>query len=181
MYNNELKKMILDWKEFGDTSQCLEIIEKFKPLIRKYSYKLAIEDSTEIFTCKLIEVLNTIAIQKDKFTEDKFIVNYISNSIKNEYVNLIAKVSKEQSKMYSYEFSFDIVPHDNDLYRDIESSIFLGDLLKVLNDKEKNIFKSRYIENRSVNETAVILGKTRQCIYMHDKNLKMKLKKYLNQ
>lgn len=181
MNKNNLKDMILEWKIKSDKQKCLDIIEKFKPLLKKYSNKLTCEDSEQIMICKLIEVLKKIPIENGSFEEEKFILTYINNSIKNEYIYLKNKEMSEKYFKYDYEYDYESIDYNDNKYKIVENNIFLRQMLKVLNEKEKRIFKSRYIENRSMNDTAINLHRTRQCIYKHDKNIKEKLKRYFQE
>ncbi|MBU3194966.1 helix-turn-helix domain-containing protein [Clostridium algidicarnis] len=107
----------------GNEEDVIFILNKFDPLINKYSRLLEYEDTKQELSLTLIKVLQRIRIDKGNFTEDKYIISYINKSIINRYIAL----SKQLSKVSCYESEADI----NLIYADNDEDVLeMYDLLK---------------------------------------------------
>lgn len=80
----EIHKQILDYQG-GDANAALELVEKFKPLIKRYAFFLHREDSFEDLQCFLLSMLKTWDTSRLSSTDDATVTRYIANSVKNEY------------------------------------------------------------------------------------------------
>ena len=89
----EIHKQILDYQG-GDANVALELVEKFKPLIKRYAFFLHREDSFEDLQCFLLSMLKTWDTSRLSSTDDATVTRYIANSVKNEYIAL----SKQRQK-----------------------------------------------------------------------------------
>ena len=81
----EIHKQILDYQG-GDANAALELVEKFKPLIKRYAFFLHREDSFEDLQCFLLSMLKTWDTSRLSSTDDATVTRYIANSVKNEYI-----------------------------------------------------------------------------------------------
>ncbi len=142
----------------GDENCLEEIIKIFWPLISKYSRLLDGEDTKQDLSLHLIEVINKLPVEKDNFNKDKFIVGYISKSIRNEYIRL----SKLKNKKYNNETQLNL---DIEIeYRKSDSDFEVLDLFNKLSRKEANIMKLIYINKLSVSEVAESMKISRQAV-----------------
>lgn len=89
----EIHKQILDYQG-GDANAALELVEKFKPLIKRYAFFLHREDSFEDLQRFLLSMLKTWDTSRLSSTDDATVTRYIANSVKNEYIAL----SKQRQK-----------------------------------------------------------------------------------
>ena len=89
----EIHKQILDYQG-GDANAALELVEKFKPLIKRYAFFLHREDSFEDLQCFLLSMLKTWDTSRLSSTDDATVTRYIANSVKNEYIALSNKRQK---------------------------------------------------------------------------------------
>lgn len=89
----EIHKQILDYQG-GDANAALELVEKFKPLIKRYAFFLHREDSFEDLQCFLLSMLKTWDTSRLSSTDDATVTRYIANSVKNEYIALSKKRQK---------------------------------------------------------------------------------------
>lgn len=80
-----------------------DIITQFMPLLRHYSRILYIEDSFDELLLAFIEIIHTIPLQSLKNNCDGIIVKYISTSMKNSYIALIRKNSKNNIPTISWD------------------------------------------------------------------------------
>lgn len=150
-YNNEIKlnskrllDIILDAKN-KDSDSILFLINKYKPLIIKYSisYILKNYDKEDLIQIGIIAVIKAIEKYDISHGED-FIDCYIINSIKNTYRNLARaniKYKSESSLNISVDEDTDIqslLPDDYNLENDIIKTMQHVDL--------KNLLKSLTLE-----------------------------------
>lgn len=73
----EIHKQILDYQG-GDANAALELVEKFKPLIKRYAFFLHREDSFEDLQCFLLSMLKTWDTSRLSSTDDATVTRYIS-------------------------------------------------------------------------------------------------------
>lgn len=160
-YNNEIKlnskrllDIILDAKN-KDSDSILFLINKYKPLIIKYSisYILKNHDKEDLIQMGTIAVIKAIEKYDMSHGED-FIDCYIINSIKNTYRNLARaniKYQSESSLNISVDEDIDIqslLPDDYNLENDIIKNIQhleLKNILNSLTDDEFNLIKVSYL------------------------------------
>lgn len=154
--------------KLGDKNSMEYLINKFKPLIYKYSYRLMeSEDSKSELMLKLIKLVNKIPVDKKYFKEDKYVVSYIKTSLKREYIYLYRK----QKKLLLNQNYLD---ENNEISFD-RSNVIFYDLIKNLNHKEKYILIKKYIYNFNCSEIGKLLDVSRQNVYMTEKRAINKL------
>ncbi len=164
-YNNEIKlnskrllDIILDAKN-KDSDSILFLINKYKPLIIKYSisYILKNYDKEDLIQIGTIAVIKAIEKYDISHGED-FIDCYIINSIKNTYRNLARaniKYQSESSLNISVDEDIDIqslLPDDYNLENDIIKTmqhVDLKNLLKSLTLEEYTLIKEAYLTENS--------------------------------
>lgn len=164
-YNNEIKlnskrllDIILDAKN-KDSDSILFLINKYKPLIIKYSisYILKNYDKEDLIQIGTIAVIKSIEKYDISHGED-FIDCYIINSIKNTYRNLARaniKYQSESSLNISVDEDIDIqslLPDDYNLENDIIKTmqhVDLKNLLKSLTLDEYTLIKEAYLTENS--------------------------------
>ena len=164
-YNNEIKlnskrllDIILDAKN-KDSDSILFLINKYKPLIIKYSisYILKNHDKEDLIQMGTIAVIKAIEKYDMSHGED-FIDCYIINSIKNTYRNLARaniKYQSESSLNISVDEDIDIqslLPDDYNLENDIIKTmqhVDLKNLLKSLTLEEYTLIKEAYLTENS--------------------------------
>ena len=161
----EIHKQILDYQG-GDANAALELVEKFKPLIKRYAFFLHREDSFEDLQCFLLSMLKTWDTSRLSSTDNATITRYIANSVKNEYIALSKQKAKERGTSYLEDAT---VPQAIEYAQktstcDQYDQLTLQDLHKVLNEYEFAILYAIYFEPRSVAEVAQQRHKTRQAI-----------------
>lgn len=105
----EIHKQVLDYQG-GDANAALELVEKFKPLIKRYAFFLHREDSFEDLQRFLLSMLKTWDTSRLSSTDDATVTRYIANSVKNESytggINSTNTFSKGGMLFYLKELSF---------------------------------------------------------------------------
>ena len=133
----EIHKQILDYQG-GDANAALELVEKFKPLIKRYAFFLHREDSFEDLQCFLLSMLKTWDTSRLSSTDDATVTRYIANSVKNEYIALSKQKAKERGTSYLEDAT---LPQALEYAQktstcDQYDQLTLQDLHKVLNEYE---------------------------------------------
>lgn len=161
----EIYKQIIAYQG-GDSNAALELVEKFKPIIKRYAFFLHREDGFEDLQCFLLSMLKTWDTSRLSSTDDATVIRYIANSVKNEYIALSKQKAKERGTSYLEDAT---VPQAIEYAQktstcDQYDQLTLQDMHKVLNEYEFAIIYAIYFEQQSVAEVARQKHKTRQAI-----------------
>lgn len=172
---NQLFSLILMSKE-GDRESVLKIIEKFNPIINKYTRILNYdEDCKEDLIVELIEIINKIPTEKLK--SDKYIVSYISTSLRNKYIHISQKRNKISAKEVG-EIEFNLIKDEN---FNIDDKLILNSMLELLTPMERKVIENKYVNGLRDVEIANLSHISRQAVNQSKKRALNKLKKkYLN-
>lgn len=142
----------------GDNKSTEQIIDMFKPLIKKYSILLDGEDTKQDLLVYLMIIIKKIPINRKNFFEDKAIVKYIAKSLRNEYIRL-SKI-RDRKKINEIELNLDLeIPHET-----FDSKIELIDLFNNLTENESNIMKLLFIRDLTIVEVADLMKISRQAV-----------------
>lgn len=135
-----------------------EIMERFKLTIKKFSRELNYEEAeTDLIIC-IIELIQSSKL--DTIENEGMIINYIYNTLRNKKIDLFKKHVK--GKTASVELNLDILVED--LNGSMEDVIFIEETLEELNERQRYIVVSRFIDGYSYNEIAKKLGIIRQVV-----------------
>lgn len=161
----EIHKQILAYQG-GDSNAALMLVEKFRPLIKRYAFFLHREDGFEDLQCFLLSMLKTWDMSRLSSTDDATVIRYIANSVKNEYIALSKNRAKERGTSYLEDATVQqVIEYEQKTSTwDQYSQLTLQDLHKVLNEYEFAILYALYFEQQSVAEVAQQKHKTRQAI-----------------
>ena len=73
----------------GSSEDMEALVEKFGPLLKKYSRKLFWEDALSDMTLAFIELIYALPVGRLRSTEDGALVKYIATSVHNTYIALL--------------------------------------------------------------------------------------------
>lgn len=162
----EIHKQILDYQG-GDANAALELVEKFKPLIKRYAFFLHREDSFE-------DLQRFFALNVENMGYEPLVFNgwchrhslHSQFGEKRIYIALSKQKAKERGTSYLEDAT---LPQALEYAQktstcDQYDQLTLQDLHKVLNEYEFAIVYAIYFEQRSVAEVARQKHKTRQAI-----------------
>lgn len=170
----KLGNLVKRYKE-GDKEALLGIIDIFNPVIQKYDRDSYCEDMGSELVLFMITVLDKMTIREDLFKEDKYVFSYILKSLRNKYIS----ANKKSYIRYSKEsLNNDFLNYQE--YELLESNIIFNDMIKDLNDIEKNVLNKRYISNLNESDIARGLNTSRQYVNKVHKKALNKLKKMYN-
>ncbi len=172
--------LIVKKAQNGDEKSMMEIIEKFKPLTKKYSRKLNYDDAEVDIIIFLIETIKKIPIFTNiNLNKDECIVGYIHTSIKNRYISL----SKEYMSINSHETPLDIniISHYTlqDDQESINNHIFIFHLLDKLPPYQKQIIKNIFIDNMPETALSNRLHVSRQSVNRAKNRALSNMKKFI--
>ena len=163
----------------GDNTATLKLIEKFKPILKKYAHSLSYEDAYDDLLVDFIELLNTLKVDKIQNKNDGCMVAYLTTSIHNSYIKKLIKVKQLRnfttySELSENELHFiDSLTATKDTYVNTDYDL----LRKLLTNQEFNIIKMLYYDGYTVTETAIAIGITRQAVNQMKNRALKKLKK----
>ena len=154
----------------------MKIIEKFRPLINKYSRKLNYDGADTDLIISLIKLIKKFSIDKSELLqEDKAIVSYIFISIKNEYIRLSQKYGKVfKNEIHCKDDVINNLQGHDDIY-----DFIIEDLLKKLPKLQKEILSGIFLLNLKEVELAKYLNISRQAVNSTKRRALKNLKKYI--
>lgn len=166
---------IYKYQKENDSKILEELIMQFSPLLKKYASKISFEDSMQDLTVTFIEIM--LKLPLDKVNEDKYILAYISTSIKNKYLSLSSDQYKNSIIDYQPKDLLENIIKDFN-YDDI-SKFELLNSMDSLTNKEKFIINSIFFKDISVIDISKKLNESRQSVNQVKLKALKKLKKEL--
>ena len=166
----------------GNNEALQYIVEKFTPLIEKYTKLLNYdEDSKSELILKLIYLVRKeINLKKLRRQSDGALVNYISCAIRNHYINLsIAKQYTNNSEISSdLDISFNCLEEDVCCFYDVEHTMIIDWMKSVLTEREFMCVKLIVLDGWTADAVAKKLGVSKQAINQCKNRALSKLKKF---
>ncbi len=144
----------------GDSESLMYILEKFNPLIIKYTQKSNYDDAKSELTEKMLLLIHHIP----EMDNNGKIVSYIHTSIIHEY----QKLSQQRKKQHSMNYLDECMFEDTSTQQDY-SDIYFFNLLKPLSTRQQQIIKYKYYNGYTTNEIAKKLQISRQSVYRNEK------------
>lgn len=154
---------IISRAQNNDKQAIMLMINKFKPLIGKYSYLLKYDDANSDLIISFIEIIKKIPIYtNENFKIDKFVVGYIVSAMKNRYIYL----SKKHYKVYLNEINLNVdnINIWNGENLNIEDKIFAWQLLDKLSKRQREVLILKFIKDYSDKDICKILKISRQSV-----------------
>jgi len=169
------KKMLetLQKAKCGNKDALMELIEKFKPIIRKYSRKLRYDTAESDLVIELIKIIKIIPIDRESLNNDNEFVSYIAAAIRYEYYKLRKQNSYQEIPLNDF-IVIDCRQIDHDL------RICINQLVDKLPSKEKFIINSIFFYGYSEAELAKKLDISRQAVNKTKNNALRKLLTFIN-
>lgn len=150
----------------GNSDAALLMIEKFKPLLRKYAYKLYYEDAYNDLLVDFIELIHNINLDHIHDKSEGKMVSYIFKSINSSFIKKLTAIKKLHNCILYSELSenqlyyVNIISSTNDEYFMHE----LPDISLVLTKTEFLIVKMIYCSGYTVAEIAFVFSISRQAV-----------------
>lgn len=160
----------------GNQDSMLEIINIFRPLIKKYTFKMNYEDAENDLILSMVQLIYNMP----DLSNDGQAVNYINQSIYTSYIRYIKAQIKKRENEYQYdaESTNDL----NALYEDFsEPNIDLYNAIKQLPSIQQQIIMLKFFYMMSDKEIMAKLNLSRQSIYKNKIKALSKLKIMLDE
>lgn len=167
--NGEIYKQI-QRIQYGENELIVDILDKFNPLIKKWSKKLGYEEAETDLIIYVIELINKINLNNFILKNDGAIINYISKSLKYKYINTIKKIIDH--KIESVEYL--------DIYNrtEIEENIYLKEyIINNFNEKQSKIISYKFFHGYTDIEIGEMLNISRQSVNKNKIKILEKMKK----
>lgn len=154
---------VISQAQNDDKQAIMFVINKFKPLIGKYSYLLKYDDASSDLIISLIEIIKKMPIHTNENLKiDKFLVGYIASAIKNRYIYL----SKKYYKVYLNEITLNLnnINIGNSEKFDLDDKIFVWQLLDKLSKLQREVLILKFIKDYSDKDICKTLKISRQSV-----------------
>lgn len=166
---------LIENSQKGDNTAILSIIEKFNPSIKKYSRKLGYDGADTDLIIDLIKTVKEFKLCSINLENEGTLVNYLYNSIKYKYIDLMRKYIK----IYNNETELNLDILEDSCTYEIEDNIYIQTLLNTLPEMQKKIIEDRYIKDLSDSEIANKLHISRQAVNKSRNKALNHLRKYI--
>lgn len=173
-----ISNLIYTYKTNGANEESLlEIINKFKPLIKKYAKKFPqyeYEDMYQELVVALIEAVHKIEL----YENEGQCVKYLSTAIRRKFGELYRKRKQMENNQIEVLPLIEDVRDEENPYEKIELYVDLYQLQKSKNSIQSQI--AFYILEKDMSDTTIskILGVSRQYVNRCKKSIFRELKKY---
>lgn len=163
-----------------DKNQFYKLINKFEPLIKKYTKKLYKDDEEDVRAEYLLALWE--AVQKMEYSRcDAEIVEYINNAIQMKFLELYRKSRKlhDREDNETLDEKTPIQAFEEKEYNEV---LFRQDVKKFISNYtgvKKQIFSLIMEENMSDSDIAERIQKSRQYVHRIRRFLYDELKKYI--
>lgn len=147
-----------------DSQAMLELINKFKPIIKKYSRNFFYEDIETDLTIALLQTSQNIKLCNFNQENEGALVSYFSTVVRNTYIDAVKK-SKQHLEHISLFEKTDLDTFEGpDPIKELESSIEINLLLKDLSLLQKEVIIDIFIFEKSEVEISKKRNITKQAV-----------------
>lgn len=143
------------------------LVEKFGPILRKYSRKLFWEDALSDMTVAFIELIYNLPVDHLRRKTDEVIVSYIAKSVYNTYIALLNGYFSRPQPTASLDEVTETLKLEAISHVDKREKLAFQDLLDLcpkLTDKERTILTAVYYWGYTSTEIADQLSTSKQNI-----------------
>lgn len=171
----ELCELISMIKE--DKNQFYLLMDRFKPLINKYTGMLYRDERDDIYAEFIMALWESV--QNLVFYEnDGQVVNFITNALKNKYLEMYRTSRKWHDNIASVDKSeIEVIAKSDSLYDDILTWMCLKKIYDGITENKREIFMLIFKEGLSDIEVATRLQMSRQYVHRIRKEFYEKIKK----
>lgn len=168
-----LNEIVIEAGNGDENAMCL-LIDRFKPLILKYSKELKYEEAQTDLIISLIETTKKLKFKISTSSDEPLVVHLIHKSLKNKKIDLYRKyIRKKNIEVVSLEKTEELIGGVN-----IEDDYIFMKLLDQLNTRQKNIIILKFIYKYSDIEIAKKLKISRQAVNQNKNKALNCLKKF---
>lgn len=164
----------------GDQEQMLFLLDTFEPLLKKYARLLRSEDAFEELQCFLLSFAREMPLEKLTAPTNGVIISYISKAVYHQYIAISKGRKKQPRTVYIEEQKdYDLLQYDAAFGEsDTYSGLVLHDMRQILTKEEYHVVYEHYFRQRSIQDIADSVGKTRQAINQCKNSALKKLRRH---
>lgn len=174
-----LKDIILN-AQAGNDDSILIIVDKFNPLLKKYSYKLSYDDAYNDLLADFLDLIKNIDMSRLRHNCEGVIVSYICKSVYSSYINK----SKTNCKYFQSTIPFSGLNENQKYYAELslstvdrDDALLVSSLNEILNQHEFCIIYKIYFLGYSSADIAKSSGTSRQAVNQTKRRALEKLRK----
>jgi len=175
--NFDLKDLAVKSKA-GYKDSLMEFIERFTPLLKKYSKDLNYDGAYSDLEIALIETIHSLPLERlegHTYMKEEQIVAYINKSIKSKYI----KLSKQNRLIANKETELNLEITGVDYMEDVENKVFINYLLDKLTKLQRIIIEKKFIYGYTEVEIADQLHISKQAVNKTKKRALETLRSFL--
>lgn len=160
----------------------LQLLEMFDKLLKKYARLLGTEDAYEELRLFFFELLEKLKSKELCSESDGYAVNYISKSVKNQYIAI------SKARNVRREDTFSDMSEEQMVY--VEQIAATDDIMDIssyfpsedkLSEREKTILRDFFVYEFSIEEIAQKLNISRQAVNQAKNRALRKIRKALDE
>lgn len=136
------------------------------------------QDNKSEVILNLLNAIKKMPIEDFRFKTDEAITKYINITILNKINDIRIKSFKKNENEYKYDFDFSFFKAND--FNELNTDIFVHDLIDKLSEKERKVIKYKYIYGKSDVEIGELLNCSRQYINQIKNRALKNLKKFLD-
>ncbi|MEA4894687.1 MAG: sigma-70 family RNA polymerase sigma factor [Oscillospiraceae bacterium] len=163
----------------GDNDATLFLVNRFNPLLKKYSRMLYYEDAYNDLLVDFLEMTKSMQINRIYRNEDAGVVSYIATSIHNSYIKRLIQIKHYHAIILYSDLTEDEQFHIESICSTVDkySEYDYSTIKNILTESEMSIITSIYFMGYTVAETSHFYGISRQAINQTKLRALEKLKK----
>ena len=155
---NQLSEILIHAHQGSETDVC-NLIDKFKPLIRKYARQLSYDCAETDLIITILEFIRDVEPERIKDCNDAILVSYIARMLRNKKIDIYRNFVLRKLEIISADY--DLADFKNN---DIDEQLDWINYLSQLSDKQRSILIRRYLLGYSDAEIARQLKISRQAV-----------------
>lgn len=141
-----------------DEQSICTIVDKFKPLLKKYAYHLNYDCAETDLIIFLLELISKVEWRSLFNLSESALVNYIVHALRNKKNDLFRKSKRSLQEVHLME------EHLCQKDSDIINVIFIKELLKQLTDKQQEVIIYKFLFGLSDLEIGIKMKISRQAV-----------------
>jgi RNA polymerase sigma factor (sigma-70 family) len=161
--------------QLKDKNALMELIQKFSPLMKKYSRKLNYDGAESDLIIGFIEILNKVPLEKTNMKNNKYILGYINTAVKNKFIAL----SKHNCSILNNEVELNLDITGEYKENSIENKLILKAALLSLPKYQRKIIVEEFCKDKTESELSKELKVSRQAINKTKNTALNNIKRYL--
>lgn len=155
---DQLSEILICAQQGSETEVC-KLIDKFKPLIKKYARQLSYDCAETDLIISLLEFIKSINPDRIRGCNDAVLVSYIARMLNNKKIDLYR--SNILNRLEETNEEYELIDCNNN---NLEQQIDCVNYINQLSDKQRGILIRRYVMGYSDAEIAAQYGISRQAI-----------------